>query len=774
MSKRKRTKPRRRSRAHRERHEWVGGIRRLPFYVLEPEPFRPEILIWLELPGEFVVAAIPIEPNCAPSLGEALRQAVETPLVGPPRRPTRIRVEHQAGAIEARSVVPDAEIVIALAPELDRVVDAMQEGMVGDDLSPSYLGEGRIPEAAVRSLFEAAERLYRCAPWKQLEDESVIGLDVPDLGVEGGCISVIGALEESVGMIVFSSYTAFERFARVADNDFEAAGHLDLGTTMLSLNFEQGAALPESLRREVATHGWPVASTAAYPMVLCVDRDAVTRPHTVEELRLLTACASALEHFVAEHSALFGVQNGPPMRTSLVLDGLEIQLTYHYEAGIHFERIDGAAAAASRADTGTAISGEMAAEIDPAHALDEQLSERMIAFAASEFGEEWFDACASAFIDFESTLDLSIPWALYHQKVDGKPLARWFVAAERARLSPEERRWLEVQQEAWVSVWEVSDVSPGRSLVLEDLLTGERRVVQEVGASLSLTTRDVILARIVAHDGRTLLAGCHPRPLPPRAGAEVVRRARGRLRRRGKVAIGRLRDHRIGRYLVRCWEETVDEYDEQSSTLPTLHNTDGDPLLLTVDHFEFETGDREAIEQGLARLEGVVPPPTGDSEPAWVLLRSADGGDTVVGRLVIGACKLRAETNSIARADVVREQLEMQMEGKLRHRTREHSDPLALHELGDGGTGAESEPLDVPPAELVSLACKFKSQHYSRWPDEPVPALEGKTPRDAVLTRAGRRSVDLLLKEMENGEARLPAAERFDFSVLRRKLGFEG
>ena len=62
MSKRKRTKPRRRSRARRERHEWVGGIRRLPFYVLEPEPFRPEILIWLELPGGFVVAARTLNP----------------------------------------------------------------------------------------------------------------------------------------------------------------------------------------------------------------------------------------------------------------------------------------------------------------------------------------------------------------------------------------------------------------------------------------------------------------------------------------------------------------------------------------------------------------------------------------------------------------------------------------------------------------------------------------------------------------------------------------
>ena len=45
------------------------------------------------------------------------------------------------------------------------------------------------------------------------------------------------------------------------------------------------------------------------------------------------------------------------------------------------------------------------------------------------------------------------------------------------------------------------------------------------------------------------------------------------------------------------------------------------------------------------------------------------------------------------------------------------------------------------------------------------------TPREAVRTAAGREDVDLLLREMENMEGRLPESARFDFSELRRKLG---
>jgi hypothetical protein len=43
--------------------------------------------------------------------------------------------------------------------------------------------------------------------------------------------------------------------------------------------------------------------------------------------------------------------------------------------------------------------------------------------------------------------------------------------------------------------------------------------------------------------------------------------------------------------------------------------------------------------------------------------------------------------------------------------------------------------------------------------------------RAAVRTKAGREQVDLLLKEFEAGEARLPEDQRFDFSDLRRELG---
>ena len=62
--------------------------------------------------------------------------------------------------------------------------------------------------------------------------------------------------------------------------------------------------------------------------------------------------------------------------------------------------------------------------------------------------------------------------------------------------------------------------------------------------------------------------------------------APARLRRWRARAVDRLRAAAFGRHLIRYWEEAVDDLDVRNSVPPELRNQDGDPVLLTVDHFE--------------------------------------------------------------------------------------------------------------------------------------------------------------------------------------------
>ncbi|HKX46614.1 MAG TPA: hypothetical protein VJP77_07915, partial [Planctomycetota bacterium] len=72
------------------------------------------------------------------------------------------------------------------------------------------------------------------------------------------------------------------------------------------------------------------------------------------------------------------------------------------------------------------------------------------------------------------------------------------------------------------------------------------------------------------------------------------------------------------------------------------------------------------------------------------------------------------------------------------------------------------------------LVREFKRRHYADWVDVALPALDGRTPRQAVATKPGREAVDRLLKEMQYTERRMTSAdEAFDFGPIRRELGLD-
>jgi len=187
--------------------EWVGGWLAPPFFVTDaPEPYRAQVALWLELPEGFIVGQELTAPADAEgALGRVLIAALERPLIGTARRPSRIRVADAERAAEVRAIVGDGiPIRVAPTPELNEVLESMIEAMPSDsDEEPSYFGGGRIPEVAVAELFGAAEYLYRVAPWRVATDDQVMRVDISDLGIEGACLSIIGALGESLGSCSF-------------------------------------------------------------------------------------------------------------------------------------------------------------------------------------------------------------------------------------------------------------------------------------------------------------------------------------------------------------------------------------------------------------------------------------------------------------------------------------------------------------------------------------------------------------------------------------------
>ncbi|MBW1811547.1 MAG: DUF2384 domain-containing protein, partial [Deltaproteobacteria bacterium] len=168
----------------------------------------------------------------------------------------------------------------------------------------------------------------------------------------------------------------------------------------------------------------------------------------------------------------------------------------------------------------------------------------------------------------------------------------------------------------------------------------------------------------------------------------------------------------------------------------------------------------------------------GEKDRSYIFTRAGnpmhkDWQNTMIGRAELGAGNLRLETNSIKRADILRQRIEAACGKMICHRAREHADSLpGSLESENHDRSAQSMP-EIPPKEAIELIRQYKEQYYADWTNHPLPALGGKTPRDAIRTKAGRNHVDLLIKDFENKEARAAAEQSFDFSSLRRSRCLE-
>jgi hypothetical protein len=411
------------------------------------------------------------------------------------------------------------------------------------------------------------------------------------------------------------------------------------------------------------------------------------------------------------------------------------------------------------------------------------LVQAVVRYANQRFGSGWLREAAEVFFEDPyfvlqgPELQLFMPWAVNHWELEGRPAREWFLEESGARLEEAERAWLLAQRPVILTIWEVLEVREGVGLRVKDLLGGGEHFVHEVRGSRQLRPRHAVLGRLVEHAGLAVFCGMDPNPLPPTEADEVVRLARKALRVRGDRPVPRekLAREDTGLGLVQVWHDAVDWLDMKAEQPRELRNTDGDPFLFVVDHYVLAPGALPRVLESLAKLEGVEV-----EEDAGVVHHTflkggnamhADWENTVVGRAEVDKGKLRLETNSVKRADALRRRVEAACTGLLTHRGRETNSPAKLLKAGKGRPAPPKEP---PPPEMVEALREFKARHYAAWPDSKLPALKGKSPRQAVRTQAGRHAVDVLLKELENAEAALPPEERMDFSGLRRELGLEG
>lgn len=152
--------------------------------------------------------------------------------------------------------------------------------------------------------------------------------------------------------------------------------------------------------------------------------------------------------------------------------------------------------------------------------------------------------------------------------------------------------------------------------------------------------------------------------------------------------------------------------------------------------------------------------------------------NTVHGRLIIGGSKMTCEVNSAERAERLRAIIEKSLPGgEAQYKTTviQSSDSLMRNAPPSSDTDhPEHEELMNHPEVRAHLE-QMMRKHWEAWPDMELPALQGRTPRQAVRDELGRQQVSALLEDAEKSclESDGALGDMENLERVRRTLGLE-
>ena len=336
----------------------------------------------------------------------------------------------------------------------------------------------------------------------------------------------------------------------------------------------------------------------------------------------------------------------------------------------------------------------------------------------------------------------------------------------------DQRHWIAQLAERPLRLYSVTEVIPAQQMTVCDVLDAEAPpvIVREKSGSQAFMLGVQVGLRVMAVDDYYELSGA-TYSFSGFAGPDVS----ARLRAAWEAFDGPPADlpHVLSSIIRHQWLEQF----YAPPPMPTMMDAySGEALLMITDHYRVK--DWAALTQALSTQGDVH----GDRESGWSrLIECQDGANRVAAAINIGgrANKVRVFYRTQGYADAGRPWFEALAHDAVEFVSRELSDPKGAmaHNTsvkGAKGAKAKADAPDIPPEVVADLVKQAIHRLYANWADEPIPALGGKTPREAIKTPSGLERVKGLLREYEaNEKAQAAQQGRFDtsFAFLWNVLG---
>ncbi len=370
------------------------------------------------------------------------------------------------------------------------------------------------------------------------------------------------------------------------------------------------------------------------------------------------------------------------------------------------------------------------------------------------------------------------------------------------------KRYLEAIRDSVISLYEVVDLNPGTAMTVRDLIRGGEPVtVEEKMGSQSAARWDRIAARLVMVNNNPCFTGGMLLLSHEASGKfmtvfdETTKAFRTKLRREAKkqgenpeIAPEAVKDLLLessgARLFTQVW--LMDTLVQIDAPLPEMRNTDGDKILFSEVRFPIVGDEAKVVAaiDGIENFERNAPVGAswtwhGQGSPSERMAASRekgltfqsvdDSGRTSLGNIEIRDGTLLLSINSRERAEIGRDLLASHLGALVGAPLITHEDIKQTLDKSPGPGASEED--EIPPEIAAQIMRDYFDDHYRRTLDDPLPILDGKTPRQAVKTKKGRAQVIEWLKYLENSEHRRASGdgqEPYDMTWMWSELKLEG
>jgi hypothetical protein len=362
------------------------------------------------------------------------------------------------------------------------------------------------------------------------------------------------------------------------------------------------------------------------------------------------------------------------------------------------------------------------------------------------------------------TFEKFFDWFLYDFKLldSGERVIERFYEDEKETFSEAEEPIIRGWLESVYSYFEVEEVVPGKYCRISDLILKKEIKVYDSSSSKKLRRSDIIGARPLTAGENKYFSGVIS--VYPAAFKKLIidyfnsefneyRKSRGP-------------DGDINEYL-REWGFHISSYAEDLASNPQFVTPEGEELVPASATYLIKDGSDVLEKIGrIKSLKQIIGP---DDEIRIFSLEDEDGND-ILGSLELADNKIKIESYSLNILNKAMSLIEKELGGHIDHLEDRIKSPDSYIRKDK----EEKVKLKKLPPGVKSLKELEKQldEYYTDWIDQPLPALKGKTPRDAAKTSEGRKDLNLVLNELENiyQHAKMRGEPYFDLNKVRKQL----